>query len=226
MTPPVLHLANVGKSYPTPAGPVEVLRAVNLQVHAAEFVVITGPSGSGKTTLLSIAGLLDAPSTGTVAFAGKALPQNDERALRHVRSHHIGMIFQRFHLLEHRSVVENVMFRYRYLPHDRADVRRRALALLDEFGLADTADRPARVLSAGERQRVAIARAVVLPPMLLIADEPTGNLDAASADRVMACFRSLHRQGITVMLVTHNLSLCAYATRHLRCVDRGLAEAA
>ena len=203
---------------------MEVLRAVNLQVDAGEFIVITGPSGSGKTTLLSIAGLLDAPTAGTVAFAGQTLPPNDEETLRDIRSRHVGMIFQRFHLLEHRSVVENVMFRYRYLPHGRADARQRALALLDQFGLADTADRPARVLSAGERQRVAIARAVVLPPKLLLADEPTGSLDPAAADRVMDCFRNLHAQGITVIFVTHNLALRAFATRHLRCAEGGLAE--
>lgn len=214
----VLCLCNITKTFATPAGPLTVLRGVTLRIAAGEFLIITGPSGSGKTTLLSMAGLLDAPTAGTVTFDGRPLPTGDERLLREIRSRHIGMIFQRFHLLEHRSAVDNVMLRYRYLPHVRATVRERAQALLDQFGLGAQAERPVRVLSAGERQRVAIARAMALPPRLLLADEPTGSLDPEAAARVMDCFRNLHRDGMTIVLVTHNPALRALATRHLHCV--------
>ncbi|MCE9615667.1 MAG: ABC transporter ATP-binding protein [Lentisphaerae bacterium] len=235
-TPPqhtgdVLRLEHIDKQFPTAAGALSVLRGVTLTVRPGEFVVVTGPSGSGKTTLLSLAGLLEPPSAGTIWFDGRCVagaagpsPAGD-RALRELRARDIGMVFQRFHLLPHRSVLENVLFRFRYLPHDRAAARRASQARLDAFGLGPAADRPVRVLSAGEMQRVAIARAVVRPPRLLLADEPTGNLDRESAAAVMDCFRQLNHSGMTVLMTTHNETWLALATRHLRCRNGTLEEA-
>lgn len=222
----VLRLEAVDKSYPTPSGQVDVLRRVNLQLEEGEFAVVTGPSGSGKTTLLSIAGLLDGPTSGSVWFDGHGVPPNDEPVLRRLRRESIGMVFQRFHLFERRSVLDNVLFRYRYLRHDPRTAREQAERALEQLGLSELRDRPARVLSAGERQRVAIARAVTLPPRLLLADEPTGNLDPESTARVMGCFRSLHARGMTVLLVTHHEALRAGSDRHLRCSGRTVVEAA
>ncbi|MBP7829257.1 MAG: ATP-binding cassette domain-containing protein [Kiritimatiellae bacterium] len=219
---PVLQLAGVRKSFPSPAGRVDVLKGVDLEISRGDFVMITGPSGSGKTTLLNLAALLDFPTEGRVTFGGRQVSGLGEEALCDLRKQAIGVVFQRFCLLAHRTVVQNVLFRFRYVGGDEEENRRAAARALNTVGLADLADRPVRVLSAGEMQRVAIARAVALRPELLVADEPTGNLDAASAGAVMDCFRRLNADGLTVLLVTHNEALLRYATRHLVCVEGAL----
>ncbi|HRZ11284.1 MAG TPA: ATP-binding cassette domain-containing protein [Kiritimatiellia bacterium] len=215
----VLGMADVRKSFPSPAGRVEVLRGVDLEIRRGEFVMVTGPSGSGKTTLLNLAALLDFPTSGRLTFQGRELAGLAEDSLCDLRKRAIGVVFQRFCLLPRRTALENVLFRFRYVGGAEAETRRAALAALDTVGLAALADRPVRVLSAGEMQRVAIARAVALRPELLVADEPTGNLDAASTAAVMDCFRRLNVEGLTVLLVTHNEGLLRYATRHLVCVE-------
>lgn len=215
----VLGMAGVRKSFPSPAGGVEVLRGVNLEIRRGEFVMVTGPSGSGKTTLLNLAALLDFPTSGRLAFGGRELSGLTEDGLCALRKRAIGVVFQRFCLLPRRTVMENVLFRFRYMGGAEAETRRAALAALETVGLAALAGRPVRVLSAGEMQRVAIARAVALAPELLVADEPTGNLDAASVKAVMDCFRRLNDQGLTVLLVTHNEGLLRYASRHLVCAE-------
>jgi putative ABC transport system ATP-binding protein len=148
----------------------------------------------------------------------------NEEALCAVRKHKIGMVFQRFCLLPNRSALENVLFRFRYVEGLNGEARTLALKALATVGLSGIADRPARKLSAGEMQRVAIARAVALKPDLLVADEPTGNLDKDSSDIVMGCFRTLNEQGITVLMVTHNEALKAYASRQLVCRDGALKK--
>jgi putative ABC transport system ATP-binding protein len=223
---PVLALQGVTKRFPSPAGPVPVLRGVDLELRPGDFAAITGPSGSGKTTLLNLASLLDVPTTGRVWLDGRDVSALDPDALGEARSGRIGMVFQHFHLLRHRTARENVEFRFRYLPVDRAEARRRAEAALATVGLEHAADRPARLLSGGEQQRVAIARAVAAAPVLLVADEPTGNLDAASARMVMDLFQGMNRAGLTILLVTHNDALLAYCTRHLVCREGRVAEAA
>jgi putative ABC transport system ATP-binding protein len=216
---PVLGMEGVSKSFPAPRERVEVLHQVSLAVFRGEFVGVTGPSGSGKSTCLHLAALLDHPTSGRVVFEGQDMSSAAESELCQVRKRKIGMVFQKYCLLPHRSVFENVLFRFRYLNHDRADAERRVMDVLETMGLTAVAGRPARLLSGGEMQRVAIARAVAHEPRLLIADEPTGNLDRSSANGVMECFRGLNRSGITILLVTHNEALLDSCSRHLSCRD-------
>ena len=228
MTPPrpspILSLTDVAKSFATPQGPIQVLRALTLAIYPGEFVAITGPSGSGKTTFLNLAALLDRPTSGTIRFGGQDVSALDEPGLNRLRKHRIGMVFQRFCLLSHRTVLENVLFRFRYLDVPRPRAVHLARQALDEMNLSPHADQPARLLSGGEMQRTAIARAVAEPPDLLLVDEPTGNLDRDSAEGVMACFRNLNRRGITILLATHNPALLKYCNRSLVCRDGTVVE--
>jgi len=222
----VLCMRGVCKSFPSARGPVDVLRDVTLSVHRGDFVAVTGPSGSGKTTLAHLCALLDRPTSGSLLFDEQDVSAMDEQQRTSIRKHKIGMVFQKFSLLPHRTARENVLFRFRYLDRRPDDAGELALAALARLGLAHVADRPARVLSGGEMQRVAIARAVAETPHLLIADEPTGNLDAGSAAEVMQCFRHLNREGITILMVTHNTDLLPYCNRHLLCTVGGVSEVA
>ena len=209
-----LRLAGVRKAFRTASGEVEVLRGVSLALGAGEFGVITGPSGSGKTTLLMVAGLLQPADGGSVWFDGREVSGLGEGETSEIRKHGVGMVFQKFCLMPHRSALDNVQFRFRYLECDAREARKLSEAALDRVGLADKAKQAARLLSAGEMQRVAIARALALPPKLLLADEPTGNLDPDSALRVMALFRELNRAGMSILLVTHNAEWVAPGTTH------------
>lgn len=216
---PVVDFRGVRKHFDAPHGRVDVLKGIDLTVNPGEFVGVTGPSGSGKSTLLNLAAMLDTPSEGTLAFDGREVSEMTDADLCGFRRSRVGMVFQKYCLLPHRSVLDNVLFRFRYVPHDRKEAEDKAMRVLDLMGLADIVDRPARLLSGGEMQRVAIARAVVQEPRLLVADEPTGNLDGRTAESVMACFADLNRKGLTVLLVTHNESLLAFCTRCVRCTD-------
>ncbi len=222
MVAPIVQMVNVTKGYPTPQGFYPVLGNIQLSIGRGEFVVVTGPSGSGKSTLLNMASLLDKPSAGDVLFNGCPVSTMPEGVLCHCRGEKIGMVFQRFCLLPHRSALENVLFRFRYLGGEQEGSRARALEALDFVGLRPLAERPARLLSAGEMQRVAIARALVVKPDLLVADEPTGNLDGDSTLAVMNCFKKMNEEGITLLMVTHNDGLLRYASRHLVCRNGAL----
>ena len=213
---PLLGMDGVRKRFPTPHGDVEVLRGVDLCIGEGEFVVMTGPSGSGKSTCLHLAALLDRPSSGRVLFDGAEVSGLDETGLRVLRKHKVGVVFQNYCLLLHRSVAANVALRFRYLEPGRHSVAHRVAGALEALGLSAVADRPARLLSGGEMQRVSIARAIVHPPRLLIADEPTGNLDADAAVVVMDCFRRLNEAGMTILMVTHNEALLRFASRRVR----------
>jgi putative ABC transport system ATP-binding protein len=223
--PDRLRLENVRKAFGTVSGPVEVLRGVSLTLGAGEFGVVTGPSGSGKTTLLMVAGLLQTVDGGQVWFDGRDLSGLGDADVTEIRKHGVGMVFQKFGLMPHRSALDNVQFRFRYLDHDPREARRLAEAALGRVGLAAKAGQAARLLSAGEMQRVAIARALALPPRLLLADEPTGNLDPESAAGVMALFRELNRAGMSILLVTHNPDWVACGTAHWTMHDGHLARA-
>jgi putative ABC transport system ATP-binding protein len=189
-------------------------------IGAGEFVMVTGPSGSGKTTLLHLAALLDRPTAGRIAFQGRNVSALSERELCEMRKRGIGMVFQRSCLLPHRSARDNVAFRFRYLDGaEPGGIPDRVEEALGAMELSAVSDRPARVLSAGEAQRVAIARAVVAAPALLVADEPTGNLNREAAETVMRLLTKLNRQGMTILMVTHNEALLAYCSRRLRCQD-------
>lgn len=222
--PPVLHMQAVQKSYGTPQGSAMVLRRVNLNIHEGEFVVITGPSGSGKSTCLHLAALLDMPTAGQVLLDGDDVSRLPDRESCHLRATRIGMVFQKYCLIPHRSVIDNVIFRFRYLEHNPDETMALARHALDIVGIGHLAGRTARLLSGGEMQRVAIARAIALRPRLLIADEPTGNLDHTTTLAVMEHFRRLNNDGITILMVTHNPLLLDYCSRHVSCAD-GIIDA-
>lgn len=221
--PPILAMEAVSKTFPAARAPVTVLQAVTFALEPGEFVAITGPSGSGKTTLLNLAALLDRPTSGQVWFRGQDVSRLGDTALNDLRRRRVGMVFQRFCLLSHRTVLENVLFRFRYLDLPGTEALDLARAALADMGLSQHAGQPARLLSGGEMQRTAIARAVALPPDLLLVDEPTGNLDATAANEVMRCFETLNRRGITILLATHNAALLKYCRRRLICRDGTVA---
>lgn len=201
-----LRLEHIAKSFRGPDGlPVRVLSDLTLDLPAGTLAVLTGPSGSGKSTLLNIAGLMDRPDAGRVILDGQDATDLPDAARSRLRGQKIGFVFQRFHLLPRRTALQNVLFRFRYAsPPPGLDPRKAALAALDRVGMLSLANRPAGVLSAGEMQRIAIARAIVLPPAILLADEPTGNLDPSTAATIQSLFQSLNSTGLTILLVTHS----------------------
>jgi ABC-type lipoprotein export system ATPase subunit len=212
---PLLEFRAVEKRYATAAGEVPALTGVDFSIHAGEFVTVTGPSGSGKSTLLNLATLLDRPSAGSLRFEGSDVGTLQESERSQLRKQSIGMVFQSYHLLPERTVLDNVLFRFRYMDTPADEARKAAEQALELTGLSGMGGRTARFLSGGEMQRVAIARAVAVPLRLLAADEPTGNLDAESAAQVMGCLRDLNRAGTAVLLVTHNEALISHGRRHL-----------
>ena len=222
---PCLQLQNVERSFSSPRGPVTVLRRVNISILPGEFVIITGPSGSGKTTLLNLTALIDRPTIGTVLFEGENTADMEENRLCRLRGRGIGMVFQQFHLLSRRSAFQNVLFRFRYLDTEPEEAEGLATSALANLGLAHVAHQEARLLSAGEMQRVAIARAVASKPRVLVADEPTGNLDSAATRHVMESLQRLNHDGITILLVTHDETLLNYASHHLMCHDGNITDA-
>lgn len=215
----ILQLHDVNKSFRASHGSVDVLHSVSLSLAKGEFAIVTGPSGSGKSTFLHLAALLDVPSSGELFFEEQETASLQDDELCDLRKNSIGIVFQKYYLLPHRSVFENVLFRFRYLDYSSSEARKRASEALEMMHLAAIADRPARLLSGGEMQRVAIARAVALMPKLLIADEPTGNLDSSSANAVMDYLRMLNQAGLTILMATHNESFLKHSSRHLICND-------
>lgn len=204
--------------------PVIALRGVNLRVRAGEWLAIVGPSGSGKSTLLNVIGCLDRPDEGTYHLDGLDVTTltDDQRA--GVRSRRLGFVFQSFHLLAHRTVVENVVLAEMYGGQPRTGRRERALAALAEVGLSNRSEHLPTQLSGGERQRVAIARALVNKPSLLLCDEPTGNLDSRTADSILGMIDTLHRGGLTVVMITHESDVAARAQRRIRIIDGMIRE--
>jgi len=226
MSTSLLSFREVSKTYQTPAGPYPVLKAVDFDMQPGEFVALTGPSGSGKSTFLNLAAFLDCQTEGEIRFQDQLVGAKAERIRRRLRRESVGMIFQSFHLLMRQSAFENVLFGARYAPSSGAkQLRERARELMAEFSLETIADSPARFLSGGEMQRVAIARSMMVPRELLLADEPTGNLDRASAEVVMQQLVRIQEAGVGVLLVTHNESLLDYSSRHIRCDEGQLIEA-
>ena len=204
MTPSALSLVRVSKSYRSAGRIIHVLREVSLEARPGRLMAVAGPSGCGKTTLLHLAALLDSPDSGEILFDGRPTTGSGAGEAARIRRDWIGMVFQRFHLLPHRTALENVAFRFRYTDIPAREARARAADALDAVGLGAVAETPARLLSGGEMQRVAIARALALPPRLLLADEPTGNLDTAAARHVMDLLAACRARGIAVLIATHN----------------------
>ena len=212
----MIELRNIEKIYRMGRLEVAALRDVSLEIQAGEFVAITGQSGSGKSTLLHILGLLDRPTRGLFRFAGRDVSQLDDRELAALRSEKIGFVFQQFHLLRRTNALDNVNLPLVYSPFPGAD---RGTELLSKVGLADRARHRPSELSGGQQQRVAIARSLVRNPRLLLADEPTGNLDSSSGREIMTLFRELNAEGITLILVTHEPEIAALARREIRIAD-------
>ena len=224
--PPLVALRDVHRVYPRGASRVVALGGVDLEIRAGEKLAIMGPSGSGKTTLLSILGCLDRPTSGAHLFAGRAVDGLDDDALSRLRNREIGFVFQAFHLIPQLTVAENVETPLQYAGVPSSEWRPRALRALERVGLAPRADHRPSELSGGEAQRAAIARALVSAPRLLLADEPTGNLDSATGEQIAALLDELHASGATVVLVTHNEALARRAQRLVRLRDGRLeAEA-
>jgi putative ABC transport system ATP-binding protein len=217
---PVIALRQAGKTYSTPAGPFVALAGVDLEAARGEMLAVVGKSGSGKSTLLNLIGGIDRATTGEVRIAGTPVHDAPESTLARWRGRHVGVVFQFFQLLPTLTAIENVM-----LPMDFGDVhpprerRQRALARLDRVGVADQADKLPATLSGGQQQRVAIARALANDPPVMVADEPTGNLDSTTGRAVLDLFRALAAQGTTVVVATHERDIASLANRVVELAD-------
>jgi len=219
----ILDLRAIEKRYGTVKNPVPVLRGISLRVEAGEYVAIVGPSGSGKSTLLNILGCLDRPSAGQYFLAGDDVARMDDRSLSRIRNTRIGFVFQSFHLVSHLTVVENVEMPLFYRRVGRRERRRRALDLLERVGLGHRVKHVPSELSGGECQRTAIARALTNEPALLLADEPTGNLDSVTSKAILAVLRELNETGRTIVMITHDVDVARAARRRVALRD-GLIE--
>ncbi|WP_075794003.1 ABC transporter ATP-binding protein [Massilia putida] len=215
----MLRLSGVSKVHTAGEVRTTALDRIELEIAAGEYVAITGPSGCGKSTLLSVLGLLDVPTSGEYWFEGRNVAGWSEARLNALRCGKIGFIFQSFNLIEELSVFENVELALEYTGTPAAERRRRVRDMLDRLGVAHRAGHRPSQLSGGQQQRVAIARALVAGPALLLADEPTGNLDTAHGDEVMRLLRAINAEGTTVVMVTHSPAHAAQASRTLRLLD-------
>jgi putative ABC transport system ATP-binding protein len=213
MASPLIYLENVTKVYQAGEIAVHALREVSLTVEKGEFVAIMGPSGSGKSTLMNIIGCLDRPTSGRYFLDGLEVSRLSRNELAEIRNHEIGYVFQHFNLLPRTNALENVELPLIYSDLGTQERRARALVALERVGLADRVYQFPNQLSGGQQQRVAIARAVVVDPRLVLADEPTGNLDTRTSIEVMALFQQLRGGGITIVLVTHEPDIARYASR-------------
>jgi putative ABC transport system ATP-binding protein len=214
----MIEAKNISKTYPRgEAGTVEALQAISFQIGSGEFVAVRGASGSGKSTLLNIVGCLDQPSCGSYRLDGEDVADYGDKQLSRIRNAKIGFIFQSFNLLPRTTALENVEIPMVY--RDGRVDRRRALAALERVGLAARAHHFATQLSGGEQQRVAIARALINSPALILADEPTGNLDVHAGGEIIRLLEDLHSEGRTILLVTHDDAIAAFASREIQLRD-------
>lgn len=219
---PVIELTDLWRIFPS-TPPVHALRSVDLEVMTGDYLAIVGPSGSGKSTLLNVLGLLDRPSHGTYHLDGRDVGNLSDADRAGLRAERLGFVFQSFHLLGHRTALENVMFGGMYQGVKRSERRERAIAALDRVGMLHRATFRPDKLSGGERQRVAVARALAVRPSVLLCDEPTGNLDSVTTESVLALFDELVSDGLTVCVITHDRQVADRARRRVSIVDGRLA---
>lgn len=216
----ILTLKKVTKSYNTGrSNEIEILRGINMSIRRGEFVAIMGPSGSGKSTLLHIVGLLDRPTSGEVIVDDHNIQDLENHDLALLRRDKIGFVFQAFNLLPRMSALKNVILPAVYAKQSRQTRTQKATELLEKIGLGDRIKHRSNELSGGEKQRVAIARALMNDPLILLADEPTGNLDSTSGKEIMKLFHKLHKEGKTIIAVTHDESIAKQAERIIRIKD-------
>lgn len=209
----IIEIENLGKIYKNGNIEVEALKKINLSIAKGEFVSIMGPSGSGKSTLMNIVGCLDRSTSGEYELDGVNISKLDDRELAKIRNLKIGFVFQSFNLLPRISALQNVELPMIYAGMPAKERRKRAMNALERVGLAGRAQHKPNELSGGQRQRVAIARALVNAPAIILADEPTGNLDSASGEDIMAVFQELNREGVTIVLVTHEPDIAEHTKR-------------
>ena len=221
---PTIHLEQITKVYDMGgAEEVHALRGLSLDIHKNEYVAIMGPSGSGKSTLMNVIGCLDTPTSGLYQFNGLNVSDMDDNELAKIRNKEIGFVFQTFNLLARSDALHNVELPLIYAGLPSAERKRRAKETLEHVQLGDRAHHKPNELSGGQRQRVAIARALVTKPSIILADEPTGNLDSKTGEEIMLLFEELHKQGNTIILVTHEADIAAHAHRVIRLRD-GMVE--
>ncbi len=219
MASPVIELQNIKRYFKIGDVEVQALRGVNLTINKGEYVALMGPSGSGKSTLMNILGCLDTPSAGKYLLNNNDVSQMDDDELAEIRNKEIGFVFQTFNLLARSTALDNVALPLVYAGYSRSDRNERALKTLASVGLADRTDHKPNELSGGQRQRVAIARALINNPSIILADEPTGNLDTKTSYEIMELMEKIHEQGNTVIIVTHEEDIARRAKRIVRLRD-------
>ena len=220
----IIKTDNLVRHFTVGTQTVEALRGVSLDIDKGEFVAIMGPSGSGKSTLMNIIGCLDSPTSGTYYLNNKNVSTLDDDALALIRNHEIGFVFQNFHLLARNTALDNVMLPLKYAGIDKSEQEEIAMEVIKSVDLESRAHHQPSELSGGQQQRVAIARALVNKPSILFADEPTGNLDSKTGDDVMNLFTNLHKQGQTIIVITHEIEVANQAERIISIKDGKIFE--
>ncbi|MDR7371168.1 ABC transporter ATP-binding protein [Flavobacterium aquidurense] len=223
MANPLIKITDIKRNFVLGNEIVYVLKGIDLEINKGEYVALMGPSGSGKSTLMNLLGCLDTPTSGHYVLNGKDVSQMKDDELAGIRNKEIGFVFQTFNLLPRTTALDNVALPMIYAGYSKSDRNERAVEVLKQVNLADRMDHQPNQLSGGQRQRVAIARALVNKPSIILADEPTGNLDSKTSVEIMKLFGDIHAQGNTVILVTHEEDIAAYAHRVIRLRD-GLIE--
>jgi putative ABC transport system ATP-binding protein len=221
----LLEARGIVKRYPRAAGPLTVLQGIDLRLRNGQFMAVMGASGSGKSTLLNILGCLDRPSAGTYRLDGVDVASASDERLSHLRSRCIGFVFQTFNLISHLTVAQNVALPFLYRSDSRGDADRRVGLAIEQVGLQSRRDHRPGELSGGEMQRVAVARALAIDPSVILADEPTGNLDARTSRTIMDLFQRLHRQGRSIVLVTHDRQVASCADACIFLQDGRIVDA-
>ncbi|EAZ96035.1 ABC transporter, ATPase subunit [Flavobacteria bacterium BAL38] len=223
MANPLIKITNIKRDFPLGNEIVYVLKGIDLEINKGEYVALMGPSGSGKSTLMNLLGCLDTPTSGTYILNGKYVSEMQDDELAGIRNKEIGFVFQTFNLMPRTTALDNVALPMVYAGHSKSERVERATEVLTQVGLDDRMDHKPNQLSGGQRQRVAVARALVNKPSIILADEPTGNLDSKTSVEIMNLFNEIHANGNTVILVTHEEDIAAYAHRVIRLRD-GIIE--